>query len=265
MRRPELLLGAIVVALGGFVARQVALAPPRRAATVAEPTAADDTLQRLADDRAASGLPTDGTVTVTRSTLPAPVRDTAEIRRLVESGRGTTYLDEIILRRGGYVARWPDRRFEPLRVWIQPTAPWPDFEPRFATDVQEAFTAWAPADAPVSFTFVVDSARADVLVTWVDRLAEASGRTRWTRDQHWWIIGAGIELGVHNPDGTALGATAVKAVAIHEVGHLLGLDHTADPRNIMSPVVKVPALSPTDLATLRLLYRLPPGRAALTN
>ena len=53
----------------------------------------------------------------------------------------------------------------------------------------------------------------------------------------------------------------MRAIALHEVGHLLGLDHAESSDDIMSARVRVRELSETDRATVRLLYAVPAGRA----
>jgi predicted Zn-dependent protease len=51
----------------------------------------------------------------------------------------------------------------------------------------------------------------------------------------------------------------VRIVALHEVGHVLGLDHSPDPADLMHPVARVPRLSLRDSETAQLLYQLTPG------
>ena len=64
--------------------------------------------------------------------------------------------------------------------------------------------------------------------------------------------------GAHR-SGEALDTAAVRAISLHEVGHLIGLDHTSDSTSIMTPRVRVSHLAPVDRATAQLLYMLPPG------
>ena len=86
------------------------------------------------------------------------------------------------------------------------------------------------------FTFVDDSADAEVHVNWIDHFNEPiSGRTRWARDDDWVITDANITLAVHHHRGEQLDEEAMRAMALHEIGHLLGLDHTTDSLSIMAP------------------------------
>src|SRR6185437_5286799 len=78
-------------------------------------------------------------------------------------------------------------------------------------------------------------------------------------DRSWWIVNANITLALHHNAGEALDDSSVKAIALHEVGHLLGLDHTSDTTDIMTARVRVRDLSNADRATMKLLYSLPPG------
>jgi len=200
--------------------------------------------------------------------LPAFVeRDAAEVReRIAQVGAGT-YIGEIVDERDSSLARWPDRTAAPLRVWVQHPAALDGWDPEFAVEVRRAFAQWQQVGLPVHFSFVPDSASADVHVVWIDHFAEPiSGRTLWARDDQWWIVGADITVALRHAapgDSTgraaALDADAVRAIALHEVGHLLGLDHTTDVTNIMTPRVRARALSAADVATARLLYTLPPG------
>jgi len=180
-------------------------------------------------------------------------------RQLRERGQGT-YIAEMLAERDSALARWHDLKGKPLSVWIQPAADINEFRPQFALGVRDAFLDWDALRLPVRFAFTPDSAAADVHVTFIDHFDEPiSGRTKWSRDDDWWIIGADIILAVHHSSGSALDDDSMKAMALHEIGHLLGLDHTSDSTSIMAPKVRVRDLSPADRATVRLLYTLPPG------
>jgi hypothetical protein len=180
-------------------------------------------------------------------------------RQLAERGEGT-YIHEMLAERDSALARWPDLQGVPLTIWIEPMSGVSDWRPEYVTRVRDAFLAWDALHLPVRFAFTADSATADVHVSFVDHFDEPiSGRTKWARDDDWWIIDADIVLAVHHRSGTSLDEEAMKAMALHEVGHLLGLDHTEDATSIMAPRVRVRSLSAADRATVRLLYTLPPG------
>jgi len=178
--------------------------------------------------------------------------------RLAESG---TYIGEILRARDSALARWPDGRGKPKRVWIQPMSQVEDWHARYVYEVHGAFVAWDTLQLPLRFVIVADSAHADIHVTFIDHFDEPiSGRTRWARDENYWITDASIVLAVHHRTGEILEDDAMHAMALHEIGHLLGLDHTADPSCVMAPKVRVRNLSDSDKATARLIYSLPAGQ-----
>ena len=259
MKRTITLLSLVVGAMMVFIVVQ-AMRVPRRPVVVATTpadsaagmaTPADSTLPQGGESRMAA---------VRSSSLPAPRRDLAEIQRRLTDGESGTYIREILLQRDDNNARWPDRQSEPLRVWIQPTSAFADFHASYPVRAREAFERWMRAGVPVPWTFVADSAACDIPVTWVDHFdMPISGRTRWSRDQHWWIVGSSIEVALHHQSGGALNAEAIYAITLHEVGHVLGLDHTQDERSIMAARVRVSELSELDEHTAQLIYSIPPG------
>ena len=184
----------------------------------------------------------------------------AEVRERLRQGGAGTYITEILAQRDSALTRWPERITNPLRVWVAEARTLDGWDPSFPDRVRDAFTEWSALGIPVRFTFVVDSADADIHIAWIREFAEPiSGKTLWSRDRQWWIVGGSITLALHHNGGERLDGSAIHAIALHEVGHLLGLDHTADLANIMTPRVRVRELSPADRATVRLLYSLPAG------
>jgi hypothetical protein len=184
-----------------------------------------------------------------------------EVRRLLTVAEPGTYIGEVLRDRDSALTRWPDRVTRPLAIFIGNAAGRPGWDDAYRTQVAAAFQAWQEVGIPVRFTFTADSAGADIHVSWVDQFREPiSGKTVWTRDDRWWIVDADILLALHHRDGSPLDTAQVRAIALHEVGHLLGLDHTSDAANIMAPRVRVRDLSAADQATVRLLYSVPAGK-----
>jgi len=185
--------------------------------------------------------------------------DRGEVLRRLKHGAHGTYIGEILLERDSTLVRWADRR-APLTVWVQPQSNINDFSSAFVAEVHNAFEAWDGLRLPVRFAFVDDSTDAKIHVTWIDHFSQPiSGRTRWARDDDWSICDANITLAVHHNSGDLLDDEAVRAMALHEIGHLLGLDHTTDTMSVMAARVRVRQLSDADRATVRLIYTLPAG------
>lgn len=245
----------LVMAAGvGFAAWQV---NARRYAATPEETAAEASTVIAIDGADDSGVLVAPAESATSA--GAPARDPARIAYILSSRGSGTYFSELLEARDSLNYRWPDRQTEPMRVWVQ-SSELDGFDTGYPQLVREAFSTWHAAGVPIYFSFTLDSTRAEIVVTWIDRFEERmTGRTRWAHDRHQWIVGGSIELALHQPDGTLLDAAAVRAIALHEVGHLIGLDHTTSEANVMSARVRVTELSEADRATARLVYALPPG------
>jgi predicted Zn-dependent protease len=166
----------------------------------------------------------------------------------------------MLAERDSALARWPSRPNDPLVVWIQPNTDIEGWNDSYVKEVQSAFEEWDALRLPVRFSFTTDSSEADIHVTFIDHFEEEiSGRTKWARDDNWWITDANIVLAVYHREGSMLDNESMHAMSLHEIGHLLGLDHTMDSTSIMASKVRVRTLSRADSATVRLLYTLPPG------
>jgi hypothetical protein len=219
------------------------------------------TPQRLATARVSSGEVAP-TLTATGGGRSS---DAAEARRRLREEAVGTYIGDVLRVRDSAIVRWPNASDQPIRVWIRESSSVRDWSPVLVERARAAFDAWEETGIPIRFRFVSDSADADAQLTWIDRFAEPvggraiSGLTRWGVDDRSRIVDASITIAIHRASGDPLTAAAVEAMALHEVGHLLGLDHCADDGSVMAPTVQVRSLSLSDRATVRLLYALPVG------
>ena len=222
------------------------------------PAAAADSA-RLAADAALPAEVVDARIT--DSLRRADVRE-----RLRRRGTGT-FIDDMLALGDSVLQRWPERRATPLRVYVgdrnpRDVGPLPD---GYLQAVREAFTRWEGTELPLRFTFVTDSTTADITVGWARRFDDAPvlGRTKVVRDAQCWILRSTITLAIERRDGLGdLDAPTMRALALHEIGHAIGLDHAADTTTIMTPRIRARELSLADVATAQLLYSIPPGPVA---
>lgn len=159
---------------------------------------------------------------------------------------------------GAVLRRWPDDE-QPITVWIAEAPGSPARRAMRRAIARDAFHTWSSAGVPERFVFVPDSASAMVHVLWRQRLPDRrAGQVTRQADSDGWLHAATVELSVRNMSGAVQDTATLRAVSLHEVGHLLGLEHSPDEGDIMAPWVVARQLSPRDRATARALYGIEP-------
>jgi predicted Zn-dependent protease len=197
-----------------------------------------------------SGIPTDRLDSAARA---------ASLDRINVGGAGT-YLPAMLAENDSVLHRWAGRARQPLRVAVLRGDTVRGFQDAFVANVAWAIGRWNGVGLPVWLEQSADSTGADIVVTWVERLdGNRTGRSDLTWQRRGPIVKVRVTLATHLPDGRPVQRTQMVALALHELGHAIGLGHSPVKSDALYPETSATDLTPRDRSTATLLYSVPPG------
>jgi len=172
-----------------------------------------------------------------------------------------TYLPAMLAGNDSVLHRWADERVKrPLRVAVLRDGGVPGFREIFIANVAWAMGRWNEVGLPLWLEQSPDSSGADIVVGWADRLdSNRTGRTDLTWQRRGPIVKVRVLLATHLPDGRQVQPSQMVALALHELGHAIGLGHSPVRSDALYPETSATDLTSRDRGTAMLLYSLPSG------
>jgi hypothetical protein len=162
------------------------------------------------------------------------------------------------------IYRWNDKTHFVL-VYISSADFLNDWHPENVQIVRNAFTEWQQAlENRLMFVFVKDPAQADVIVSWWNTTQPGIEKGACGLNQlHTWgkyISENDIYLSLHSAQGRVWASDEIYATALHEIGHMAGIqEHSDNVADIMAPTESnARHLTARDIATMKRIYATQP-------
>ena len=165
------------------------------------------------------------------------------------------YLGEPDAGAGRTLPRWETDDDTRRILWVYFVQP-PPQRPGFWDETVRAMETWnAVGGVPLSFRRTEHAVSADVEFRWIRRFeARQAGTTDWETDGDGWLSSAVVTLAMEHQEGIPMSGEFLRMVALHELGHVLGLPHSGDPNDVMHPGNRNLSLSDRDIRSARRLY-----------
>lgn len=217
-------------------------------------------------------------IPLAEKTLGPDDAHTVEARQIladiVKIDYGADYLADV----GSKLVHWNDPLNQPIRVYVADGSSVPGWKPEDRALVQNAYAEWQQAlDNQVRFEFTDNPQDADTRVSWMEKPKPADPKDdpaapkelRSGECQHEtlgdMLIRDDIVIAVNSETGKPYTYNSMHNVALHEIGHSLGLigGHSRNPSDILFPNSRYEGglrkkLSQRDINTVKHLYSLKP-------
>lgn len=187
----------------------------------------------------------------------------SELARSILGPRANTYLAPAQSPSGSVLPRWrtgEDGSSRTVTVHFELPADPVQHGTGYRWAVSQAISLWtAIPGVALRFREAAGPETAQVTFKWVPQLsADHSGLTEWVTDTNGWIANATVTLTLTGSDGRPVHRDLARRIALHEIGHLIGLPHSDDEGDMMYPTSEQIRVSSRDRDTARLLYALEP-------